>query len=107
MEMKITINKILSLLLLVAVLPMPYDYYQILRVVVSVGVIYLLAKNWAALDSLTRGAFIVIAIVFNPVAPIYLSKGTWTILDLMAAGYLFFYDRLSISIKKNGENKND
>ena len=97
--MKITINKILSLLLLVAVLPMPYNYYQILRVVVSVGVIYLLAMNWAALDSLTSGAFIVIAIVFNPVAPIYLSKGTWIILDLMAAGYLFFYERIKVSSK--------
>jgi len=86
-------------MLAVAVLPMPYDYYQILRVVVCIGVVYLLVKNWSSLEVLAKVLFIAVAITFNPIAPIYLSKGTWTVIDLLAAGYLFFYERLSISIK--------
>ncbi|CAN4276803.1 hypothetical protein MCEMSEM29_01930 [Methylophilaceae bacterium] len=81
-------NKILAALLLLAVLPLPYAYYEILRVAVCLGVLYMLVKEWPLLDGQTKGAFIVIAILFNPFSPIYLSKIIWIIIDIIAGVYL-------------------
>ena len=81
-------NKILAALLFVAVLPLPYAYYEILRVAVCLGVIYLLVKEWPLLEGQTKGALIVIAVLFNPFSPIYLSKIIWMIIDIVAGVYL-------------------
>ena len=81
-------NKILAALLFVAVLPLPYAYYEILRVVVCLGVLYMLVKEWPLLEGQTKGVFIVIAVLFNPFSPIYLSKIIWMIIDIIAGVYL-------------------
>ena len=81
-------NKILAVLLFVAVLPLPYAYYEILRITVCLGVIYMLIKKWPLLDGQTKGALIVIAVLFNPFSPIYLSKIIWVIIDVVAGIYL-------------------
>lgn len=72
-------------LLAVAVLPLPYGYYQLLRLVAT-GVF-----AWAAIVAFRRGraghgfGFAVLALLFNPVTPVYLSKVLWTPIDLGAA----------------------
>jgi hypothetical protein len=81
-------NKILAALLFLAVLPLPYTYYEILRVAVCLGVIYLLVKEWPLLEGQTKGAFIVIAVLFNPFSPVYLSKITWVVIDIITGVYL-------------------
>lgn len=81
-------NKILAALLFVAVLPLPYAYYEILRVAVCLGILYMLVKEWPLLEGQTKGAFIVIAVLFNPFSPIYLSKIIWMIIDIIAGVYL-------------------
>jgi hypothetical protein len=81
-------NKILAALLFVAVLPLPYAYYEILRVAVCLGVLYMLVKEWPLLEGQTKGVFIVIAVLFNPFSPIYLSKIIWMIIDIVAGVYL-------------------
>lgn len=81
-------NKILATLLFLAVLPLPYAYYEILRVAVCLGVIYMLFKEWPLLDGQTKGAFIVIAVLFNPFSPIYLSKIIWVVIDIITGVYL-------------------
>jgi hypothetical protein len=81
-------NKILAALLFVAVLPLPYAYYEILRVAVCLGVLYMLVKEWPLLEGQTKGALIVIAVLFNPFSPIYLSKIIWMIIDIIAGVYL-------------------
>ena len=72
----------------------PYGYYQVLRwVVVCVAgynayIAYESKNNtWAII----MGA---IAILFNPIFPIFLSKETWVILDLITSIVMF------LSIKK-------
>lgn len=44
-------NKMLATLLFIAVLPLPYAYYEFLRVAVCLGVIYIIIKGWSLLDS--------------------------------------------------------
>lgn len=72
-------------LLALAVLPLPYGYYQLLRLVTT-GVF-----AWAAIIAFRRGnagygfGFAVLALLFNPVVPVYLSKAVWMPIDLGAA----------------------
>lgn len=87
--------KIVAIALLLGALGShPYSYYQILRwfVTISSGYLayeYFLSKktNWAWL-------FTALAILFNPIFPIYFAKDTWAMFDLIGA--VFF----SISIFK-------
>ena len=71
--------------LLVAVLPLPYAYYMFLRwvVILSAG----LHLALAAQRRIWGGAAVCagIALLFNPIAPVYLSKGVWAVLDIAAA----------------------
>lgn len=78
----------------------PYAYFQILRWVVTVAAIlnayraYELKKTeWTVMMAGT-------AILFNPIAPIFLAKGTWVVLDIIAAALMF------ISVKKLAHKEN-
>lgn len=75
----------LVIILLLAVLNLPYGYYTLLRWVVTAGTIFLI---WVAYK-LEKRVFVwimtVIAILFNPIAPIYLAKETWVVIDFIIA----------------------
>ena len=75
-------NIIIAIMLFLGVLPLPIEYYDILRVVVSI----------AALINIFRGnyIFIPILVLFNPILPVYLySKPLWVIIDIVS-GMLFW-----------------
>ncbi len=81
---------VVGFLLLLAVFPMPYDYYIFLRLVVFVSGLFLAyifyeqkVVEWAICLS-------GVALLFNPVFPIYLSREIWIPIDVVSAG-LFFY----------------
>jgi hypothetical protein len=63
----------------------PYGYYIFLRWVVTGVTLFVL---WAAYE-LEKKTWLwimgVIAILFNPIAPIYLDKRTWVVIDFIAA----------------------
>lgn len=66
----------------------PYIYYQILRWVVC-GIALLSLKIYLGKNKQILGwLFIVPAVLFNPLAPFYLSKGAWVTIDVAIA--LFF-----------------
>ena len=82
-------SKISAVMLLIAIFPLPYGYYTLLRWVVCLSAIFsawvaneLKKKSWLLLMT-------VIALLFNPIAPVHLDKGTWVIIDLIVA-ILFF-----------------
>ena len=91
-------TKILATALFLAMLPLPYGYYEILRVVVCLGVVFIVVKEWNSLDTTTKAILTVIAILFNPFSPIYLSKMVWVLIDLVVGLYL-------INIKLKGYGK--
>jgi hypothetical protein len=76
---------IVAIMLCVAVAPLAYGYYQLLRwvtcgVAVFIAVMaYRWGKVWAT------WVFGLVAILFNPLAPIHLTKQIWQPIDLACA----------------------
>lgn len=84
------LNKFTIAVLLVAIAPLPYSYYMFLRWAVTLSAcihIYFgfTRKRWAAV-----AIFIALAVLFNPIVPVYLSKVVWMILDFLAAALMAF-----------------
>ena len=81
-------NKLFAAILFLAILPLPYMYYEVLRVVICLGTIYMLISSWAMLDNSAKTILIIIAFLFNPFLPIYLSKMVWVVVDLVVGFYM-------------------
>lgn len=76
---------IVGLMLVAALGDWPYAYYQILRWAVCLAGAY---TAWKAYESGNHGwawIFGLIAVIFNPIAPIFLERDTWQTIDLVAA----------------------
>lgn len=76
-----------AVLLFLGVFSLPYGYYMLLRVIVFVSALYLISQNKDA----WLFVFLGIAILFNPVFPIYLVKAIWIPIDI-AVGILYIYN---------------
>ena len=66
------LNKIIALLLLLAVLPLPYFYYQLLRIVVTLAAVanaYIFFEDKQMARVL---AFGIIVLIWNPIFPFYM-----------------------------------
>lgn len=90
---------------------LPYAYFQILRWIVTLFSLYYIwylratPRISMSIFEMRHSStliflFAAIAVLFNPIAPIYLSRGIWLILDILAAlimllyGYVQFRNRL-------------
>lgn len=67
----------------------PYFYYQILRWVVAIVAVYSAYQAYESKNTTWTVVMGAVAILFNPIAPIYLAKETWIILDLVASIVMF------------------
>ena len=94
---------IIAIIMLLLAIPSgiwPYGYYILLRWVVTGAALFVL---WIAYELKKKtwpwimGA---IAILFNPIASIYLDKGTWVIIDIIVA-VLFLVSMFKIKQKNN------
>jgi hypothetical protein len=83
------IASLITIVMLLLAIPYgvwPYGYYILLRWVVTGTALFVL---WTAYDSKkTPWLWImgVVALLFNPIAPIYLDKDTWVVIDFIVAG---------------------
>ena len=85
----------------------PYSYYQLLRWVVSITGAISAYKFFEAKNEFWGWVFVFITILFNPIAPIYLSKDTWQILDVLGAViFTISLFRQNIDVTKS-ENNNE
>lgn len=75
-------------MLAAAVLPWPYGYYSLLRVVATGVFIFASIFAFRGRSPGHGFALLVLAALFNPVAPIYLTRALWAPIDLGAAIYL-------------------
>lgn len=75
-------------MLLVALLPLPYGYYTLLRLVVCICAAVIAYLTFVQEDRLGiwAPAFAFVAILFNPIVPVYLDRQTWIVIDLIVAG---------------------
>jgi len=92
-----------SVMLLAALLPWPYGYYVLLRWVVC-GVCAWSAYSAAQSQKVSWAwALGIIAVMFNPIFPIYLNRAVWTLIDIVAAAVLL----CSIQHARPGETINE
>jgi hypothetical protein len=77
-------------LLALGVLPLPYGYYTLLRIVATGAFV------WAAFAAHQKGErtlpwiFVLAAVLYNPVVPVFLAKPVWMIINLGSAALLYF-----------------
>ena len=75
-------------LLLVAVGKNPYDSYTIMRWIVCGVCGYVALVEFGRKRSIWAWLFVVVAVAFNPIVPVRLSRETWAPIDVLAAGVL-------------------
>lgn len=65
---------------------LPYGYFTLMRFVVCAVGIYLAIKIYEEKkESLWVWAFGFVAVLFNPIFPIYLKRAQWEVIDLVVA----------------------
>lgn len=68
-----------------------YSFYTLLKIIVTGAAIYYAYYLYSALNQkdFWFWSFIVIAILFNPIIPIYLyDKSIWMVIDVIVIGFL-------------------
>ncbi len=81
------------LMLLIAIFPMPPDYYSFLRCCVVIACLATIydSRYWSVPPSLKRialGGFVLLAMIFNPVVLCTFYRTTWGFIDLVAVAAL-------------------
>lgn len=72
----------------------PYSYYQFLRWAVCLAGIYAAYLYYKKGQQVWVWIFGIIAVLFNPVAPFYLSRSNWQLFDAIG-GTVFFISLFS------------
>jgi FtsH-binding integral membrane protein len=86
-------------LLLTAIAELPYGYYTFLRWVVCAISIYTAFLSYGLARKAWLVIFSLVAVLFNPIVPIYLDKGTWIAIDILIA-IVTFVSLFAIKAKK-------
>lgn len=97
-------NKLLWLgpiaLLIIALLHLPYFYYQLMRWCICGCAGYIAYQHYKEKGcGFLTVAFIVIAVLYNPIAPIHLFREAWAVINIVAA-LIFGYGFRTIAFKK-------
>ena len=69
----------------------PYAYFQILRIIVTVTSALNAYTAYKSKDTTWLWIMGIIAVFFNPIAPVYMQKESWITADLIAAVLMFTY----------------
>lgn len=80
---------------LVALGPLPYSYYQLLRVVLCGCCAFLaFAEHRAGGGGAWKFGLSGVALVFNPFVPLYLTRDVWAVLNVVVAVFLIAHWRI-------------
>lgn len=89
-------------LLLLALMDLPIGFYTFLRIVVTIGAVALVVTEYENGINFWIVAFGLIAILFNPLIPVYLGdKSAWMPIDFIAA--ILFGTKSFINLKNNNK----
>jgi len=75
-------------MLLIALARMPYDYYTLLRWTLCPINAYLAVCAFERRVNWVGYIFIAVAVIYNPIIPVHLSRGTWRVVNVMSAAAL-------------------
>jgi hypothetical protein len=88
-------------LLFICLIDLPIGYYTLLRIVVTIGSVAVVITEFENGLNIWVFSFGLMAILFNPLIPIYLNdKSAWMPIDIIA-GILFIIKSLTIKSNKN------
>lgn len=75
--------------LLIALAPLPYGYYLMLRLVVCASAAYLSYSAWRSGSRFWVWLLVLLALLYNPVLRVHLSREIWQVINVLtAAAYL-------------------
>ena len=75
----------------IGALSLPYGYYQLLRVVVCSWAIWALVDSWKTDKGAVRWLLVGLALLFNPIHPVHLTKTVWACVDVATGAVLLWY----------------
>ena len=81
---------LLILLLLLALAPMPFGYYQFVRVAACVVFAILAYEHRNDEQKVLFALYLIGALLFNPIWKVYLGREGWMVADVVWAGILVF-----------------
>ena len=84
--------------LLIALLEMPYGYYQLLRVGICISSGILAYRAFEKQKSELGFAFVASALIYNPIAPLALGREIWTVVNIATIGILIWS---YVSLRRN------
>ena len=80
-----------TIILILAVLPLPYAYYLVLRLIIPVFAILTAFSIYSKKsDDIFIYVFGFLAILYNPLIPIHLTKDIWMVLNVLSAFAFIF-----------------
>lgn len=89
------------ILLLLGIANLPIGYYTILRIAITIGAIGVIMAEPTKELNFWHITFGIVAIVFNPIIPVYLyDKSIWTLIDIITA-ILFITKLTTLKTIKN------
>jgi len=91
-----------ALMLLLALADWPYGYYILLRWVVCGASVFVAVVSYAAQKIWAMWPFVLVAILFNPLVPIYLTRDIWAPIDIVCA--VVFLISI-VTLKQKSENE--
>jgi len=79
-------------ILAIALLPLPYTYYMLLRVVVFGVSAYLAITAFSAGKTELTWVLAINALIYNPIFPVHMTKDGWVVINLLTIslfGYIY------------------
>ena len=113
MEKKMKINSTQKIqlagasLLLLCILPLPYGFYTIVRIVTTIISAYLAYEYYTQYKKGLAITFSIVAVLFQPFIKFALGREIWLIVDILVGGFLLalvFKDKLIKKQQKEREN---
>jgi hypothetical protein len=81
------------IVLAIGILPMPIGYYTLSRLVVCAAAIYFALNFYKKKDNTNLWIFGFIAVLYNPIIPVYLyEKAIWIVINLITI-FLFYKNK--------------
>ena len=89
------LSKLSAIFLLIAMIPvLPYFYYQLLKFLIFGSSGFNAYLFYKSKDQKWMWIMIAIAVIFNPISPIYFGHFLWSIIDLVVS--VIFFQSLKI-----------
>ena len=81
-----------AIVALIGLMPMPYVGYTLVKIGVVAGCLLAITKvsEVKLLDVKANIWLVGIAVLYNPIFPIYLTRGIWIVIDIVTAIILFY-----------------